>query len=249
MGKLDGKVAVITGGSDGIGLAAAQLFSQEGATVVITGRDQARLGSAGQHGGGKIDAVRSDISVMTDIEQLCAYVKTRYGHVDILFANAGVGRPGLFAQVTEEDFDFTVNTNFKGTFFTVQKITPLMASGSSVILTTSTLDQQGRPYVSVYSATKAAIRSLARSLAAELSDAGIRVNALSPGLIDTDQARKVGMSEEMIKQSNAHLHTLIPMHRSGTADEIARAALFLASDDSSYVTGSELCVDGGWAQV
>ncbi|QXA74094.1 SDR family oxidoreductase [Klebsiella aerogenes] len=249
MGKLDGKVAVITGGSDGIGLAAAQLFSQEGATVVITGRDQARLGSAGQHGGGKIDAVRSDISVMTDIEQLCAYVKTRYGHVDILFANAGVGRPRLFAQVTEEDFDFTVNTNFKGTFFTVQKITPLMASGSSVILTTSTLDQQGRPYVSVYSATKAAIRSLARSLAAELSDAGIRVNALSPGLIDTDQARKVGMSEEMIKQSNAHLHTLIPMHRSGTADEIARAALFLASDDSSYVTGSELCVDGGWAQV
>ncbi|MGP3227849.1 SDR family oxidoreductase [Serratia nevei] len=128
-------------------------------------------------------------------------------------------------------------------------ITPLMASGSSVILTTSTLDQQGRPYVSVYSATKAAIRSLARSLAAELSDAGIRVNALSPGLIDTDQARKVGMSEEMIKQSNAHLHTLIPMHRSGTADEIARAALFLASDDSSYVTGSELCVDRGWAQV
>ncbi|WP_420286927.1 SDR family NAD(P)-dependent oxidoreductase [Enterobacter sp. BNK-9] len=249
MGKLDGKVAVITGGSDGIGLAAAQLFSQEGATVVITGRDQARLDSAGQHGGGKIDAVRSDISVMTDIEQLCTYVKTRYGHVDILFANAGGGRPGLFAQVTEEDFDFTVNTNFKGTFFTVQKVTPLMASGSSVILTTSTLDQQGRPYVSVYSATKAAIRSLARSLAAELSDAGIRVNALSPGLIDTDQARKVGMSEEMIKQSNAHLHTLIPMHRSGTADEIARAALFLASDDSSYVTGSELCVDGGWAQV
>lgn len=249
MGKLDGKVAVITGGSDGIGLAAAQLFSQEGATVVITGRDQARLDSAGQHCGGKIDAVRSDISVMTDIEQLCTYVKTRYGHVDILFANAGGGRPGLFAQVTEEDFDFTANTNFKGTFFTVQKITPLMASGSSVILTTSTLDRQGRPYVSVYSATKAAIRSLARSLAAELSDAGIRVNALSPGLIDTDQARKVGMSEEMIKQSNAHLHTLIPMHRSGTADEIARAALFLASDDSSYVTGSELCVDGGWAQV
>jgi len=249
MGKLDGKVAVITGGSDGIGLATAQLFSQEGATVVITGRDQSRLDSAGQHSGGKIDRVRSDISVMADIEHLCTYVKTHYGHVDILFANAGGGRPGLFTQITEEDFDFTVTTNFKGTFFTVQKLIPLMNRGSSVILTTSTLNQQGQPYVSVYSATKAAIRSLARSLAAELSDSGIRINALSPGLIDTDQARKVGMSEEMIEQSNAHLHTLIPMHRSGTADEIARGALFLASGDSSYITGSELCVDGGWAQV
>ncbi len=249
MGKLDGKVAVITGGSDGIGLATAQLFSQEGATVVITGRDQSRLDSAGLHSGGKIDRVRSDISVMADIEHLCTHVKTHYGHVDILFANAGGGRPGLFTQITEEDFDFTVTTNFKGTFFTVQKLIPLMNRGSSVILTTSTLNQQGQPYVSVYSATKATIRSLARSLAAELSDSGIRINALSPGLIDTDQARKVGMSEEMIEQSNAHLHTLIPMHRSGTADEIARGALFLASGDSSYITGSELCVDGGWAQV
>ena len=249
MSRLDGKVVVVTGGSDGIGLATAKLFSKEGATVVITGRDETRLHSAGQYSAGKIDPVRSDISVMTDIEQLCSYVKTRYGHVDILFANAGGGRPGLFSQVTEEDFDFTVNTNFKGTFFTVQKIIPLMGKGSSVILTTSTLDQQGQPYVSVYSATKAAIRSLARSLSAELSDAGIRVNAISPGLIDTDQAKKVGMSEEIIKQSNAHLHTLIPMHRSGTADEVAKVALFLASDDSSYITGTELCVDGGWAQV
>lgn len=249
MGKLDGKVAVITGGSDGIGLAAAQLFSQEGATVVITGRDQARLDSVGQHSGGKIDVVRSDISVMADVEHLCTYVKMQYGHVDILFANAGGGRPRLFGEVTEEDFDFMVNTNFKGTFFTVQKLIPFMNRGSSVILTTSTLNQQGQPYVSVYSATKAALRSLARSLAAELSDSGIRINALSPGLIDTDQARKVGMSEEMIKQSNAHFHTLIPMHRSGTADEIARGALFLASGDSSYITGTELCIDGGWAQV
>lgn len=249
MGKLDGKVAVITGGSDGIGLATAQRFYQEGATVVITGRDQARLNSVIEHFDGKIDALRSDISVMAEIEQFSNYAKSRYNRVDILFANAGGGRPGLFTEVTEEDFDFTANTNFKGTFFTVQKIIPLMARGSSVILITSTLDQQGRPYVSVYSATKAALRSLARSLAAELSDAGIRVNALSPGLIDTDQARKIGMSEEMIKQSNAHLHTLIPMHRSGTADEIARTAVFLASDDSSYMTGSELCVDGGWAQV
>ncbi|MCA7013771.1 SDR family oxidoreductase [Dickeya dadantii] len=249
MGKLDGKIAVITGGSAGIGLATAKLFAREGATVVITGRDQASLDAAVQGLERRIDTVRSDISVMADIEQLRAHMEARYGRVDILFANAGGGRPGLFEQVTEDDFDFTVSTNLKGTFFTVQKLLPLMTRGSSIILNTSTLNQQGRPYVSIYSATKAAIRSLARSLTAELSDAGIRVNALAPGLIDTDQARKVGMSEEMIEQSNAQLHALIPMHRSGTADEIAQTALFLASADSSYITGAELCVDGGWAQV
>jgi NAD(P)-dependent dehydrogenase (short-subunit alcohol dehydrogenase family) len=155
----------------------------------------------------------------------------------------------MFEYMSEEDFDFTVNTNFKGTYFTVQKLLPLMISGGSVILNTSTLSTQGRPYVSVYSATKAAIRSLARSLTAELTEKGIRVNAMAPGLIDTDLQRKTGMSDEMIEQTNAQAHAQIPMHRRGTADEIAKAVLFLASDDSTYVTGVELCVDGGWAQI
>ncbi|MBR0859221.1 SDR family oxidoreductase [Bradyrhizobium liaoningense] len=249
MGKLDGKIAVITGGSAGMGLATARLFAREGAKVVITGRDQAALDAAMQGIGDGIDAVRGDISKLADIELLRAHIEAKHACVDIIFANAGGGRPGLFEQTSEEDFDFTVNTNFKGTYFTVQKLLPLMPRGGSVILNTSTLGAQGRPFTSVYSATKAAIRSLARTLTAELSEKGIRVNALAPGLIDTDMARKTGMSDEMIQQANAQVHALIPMHRSGTANEIANPALFLASDDSTYVTGIELCVDGGWAQI
>lgn len=249
MGSLEGKVAVITGGSAGMGLATAKLFVREGAKVVITGRDQAALEAAKQNIGHGVDAIRSDISKLADIESLRAHIEAKHGCVDTIFANAGGGRPGLFEQTSEEDFDFIVNTNFKGTYFTVQKLLPLMNAGGSVILNTSTLSTQGRPYVSVYSATKAAIRSLARSLTAELSDKGIRMNAIAPGYIDTDLARKTGMSEEMIQQTKAQVHAQIPMHRSGTVDEIARAALFLASADSTYVTGIELCVDGGWAQI
>ena len=155
----------------------------------------------------------------------------------------------MFEYMSEEEFDFTIVNTFKGTYFTVQKLLPLMTSGGSIILNTSTLSRQGRPYVSVYSAGKAAIRSLARSLTVELTEKGIRVNAMAPGYIDTDQARKAGVSEEIIEQTKTEVHAQIPMHRSGTVDEIAKAVLFLASDDSSYLTGSELCVDGGWAQV
>lgn len=249
MGKLDGKIAVVTGGSAGMGLATVRLFAREGAKVVITGRDQAALDTAALGIEGEVEAFRSDISSLADIESLRSHVETKYGRIDVVFANAGGGRPGLFEQMSEEDFDFTVATNFKGTYFTVQKLLPLMSSGGSVILNTSTLGRQGRAYTSVYAATKAAVRSLARTLTAELSDRGIRVNALAPGLIDTDLARKTGMSDEMIKQANSQAHALIPMHRSGKADEIASAVLFLASDDSSYVSGIELCVDGGWAHI
>lgn len=249
MGKLDGKIAVITGGNSGIGLATAKLFVREGAKVVITGRNQETLDAAAQSIGNGADAIRSDISKMSDIEALRGHVEKKHGHVDIIFANAGGGRPNTFEYMSEEEFDFTVDTNFKGTYFTVQKLLPLMTSGGSIILNTSTLSTQGRPYVSVYSATKAAIRSLARSLTAELTEKGIRVNAMAPGHIDTDQMRKVGMSEEMIEQTKTQVHAQIPMHRSGTVDEIATAVLFLASDDSTYVTGTELCVDGGWAQI
>ena len=249
MGRLDGKVAVITGGNSGMGLATARLFASEGAKVVITGRDQATLDAAAQSIGNGADAIRSDISKMSDIDALREHVEKKHGRVDIIFANAGGARPNMFEYMSEEEFDFTVDTNFKGTYFTVQKLLPLMSSGGSVILNTSTLSTQGRPYVSVYSATKAAIRSLARSLTAELTEKGIRVNAMAPGYIDTDLARKGGMSEDMIEQTKTQVHAQIPMHRSGTVDEIASAVLFLACDDSAYVTGTELCVDGGWAQI
>lgn len=249
MGKLDGKVAVITGGSAGMGLATAKLFAQEGAKVVITGRDQAALDAAVQSIGHGAGALRNDISRLSDIEALRDHVESKHGRVDIIFANAGGAKPNMFEYMSEEEFDFTIANTIKGTYFTAQKLLPLMTSGGSIILNTSTLSRQGRPYVSVYSAGKAAIRSLARSLAAELTERGIRVNAMAPGYIDTDQARKAGMSEEMIEQTKRQVHAQIPMHRSGTVEEIAKAVLFLASEDSAYITGSELCVDGGWAQV
>ena len=249
MGKLDGKVAVVTGGSAGIGLATVKLFVHEGAKVVITGRDQAALDAAAQKIGDGVEAFRSDISKVADLEALGAYLKEQYGRVNVLFANAGGGRPGLFEQVSEDDFDFTVDTNFKGTFLTVQKLVPLMTAGGSVILNTSIQGSKGMPGFIVYAATKAAIRSLARSLTAELSGKGIRVNALAPGFIDTDIMRKVGMSEEMIQQQKAGAQAAIPMGRIGTADDVAKTVLFLASDDASYVTGIELTVDGGWVQV
>lgn len=249
MAKLDGKVAVITGGNSGMGLAAAKLFVHEGAKVVITGRDQAALDAATREIGDGGDAFRSDISKVADLEALSAHVKEKYGRVDVIFANAGGGRPGAFEQVSEDDFDFTVDTNLKGTFFTVQKLVPLMTAGGSVILNTSILASQGRGGFSVYAASKAAIRSLARSLTAELSAKGIRTNALAPGQIDTDIMRKVGMSDDMIDQVRQQASAQIPMARTGTAEEVAKVVLFLASDDSSYVTGVELSVDGGWAQI
>ena len=249
MGKLDGKIAVVTGGSDGIGLATAKLFVREGATVIITGRDQVALDAATQEIGDSVEPFRSDIASLADLDALASHVGQSHGRVDVLFANAGGGRPGLFEQVSEGDFDFTVDTNLKGTYFTVQKLVPLMTAGGSIILNTSILGTQGRPGFSVYSATKAAIRSLARSLTAELSAKGIRVNALAPGQIDTDLMRKVGMPEEMIEQVKVQAAAQIPMARIGSADEVARPALFLASDDASYVTGVELSADGGWAQI
>ncbi len=249
MGKLDGKVAIVTGGNSGMGLATAKLFAREGARVVITGRDPATLDAAATAIGSGTDALRSDISRMADIDALRDHVAKKYGRVDVVFANAGGARPNMFEHMSEEEFDFTLANTFKGTYFTVQKLVPLMISGGSIILNTTTLTTKGMPYVSVYSAGKAAIRSLARSLTAELTGRGIRVNAMAPGYIDTEQARKSGVTEEMIEHTKKQVHAQIPMHRSGTVDEIARVVLFLASDDSTYVTGSELCVDGGWNQV
>ena len=249
MGKLSGKIAVVTGGSAGMGLATAQLFCHEGARVIITGRDQSALAAAAQSIGHDVDAFRSDISNVADIEALRAHVEDRYGRVDVVFANAGTARPGPFEQVSENDFDFGVDTNLKGTFFTVQKLVSLMTAGGAVVLNTSIQGSKGWPGFTVYAATKAAIRSLARTLTAELSTRGIRVNAVAPGFIDTDLIRKVGLSDAAIEQINQQAHAQIPMARSGTAGEIAQAVLFLASDQAAYISGVELTVDGGWTQV
>lgn len=249
MSKLDGKIAVVTGGSAGMGLAAAKLFVEEGAKVIITGRNQASLDTAVSVIGRNVEAFRSDISKIADLEALGAHIATRYGRIDVIFANAGTAKPGPFEQVSEKDFDLGVDTNLKGTFFTLQKLVPLMTAGGTVILNSSMQSSKGWPGFTIYAATKAAIRSLARTLTSELSARGIRVNAVAPGLIDTDLIRKVGLSEEQIEQINKQAHAQIPLARSGSADEVARTVLFLASEDSGYVSGVELTVDGGWTQV
>lgn len=249
MGKLDGKIAVITGGSLGMGFATAKLFVAEGAKLVITGRDQAALDAAVRDIGQGVEAFRSDIANLADLDALHAHVKARHGRLDILFANAGSARPGLFEEVTSDDFDFTAGINFKGTFFSVQKLISLMQAGGSVILNTSIQGVRGTAGLSVYSATKAALRSLARSLTAEYGSKGIRINALAPGYIDTNIMRRTGLSDEMIAEmkTQATMHT--PLGRMGTGHDIAKSALFLACDDSDFITGVELTVDGGWAQV
>jgi NAD(P)-dependent dehydrogenase (short-subunit alcohol dehydrogenase family) len=249
MGKLDRKVAVITGGSDGMGLATAKLFVREGAEVVITGRDEGALQAAVRKIGSGAEGFRSDNAKMADIEALRAHVAQKYGRVDILFANAGGGKQGTIADLSEADFDFTTDVNYKGTFFTVQKLVRLMSSGSSIVLNTSIQSEKGTPGFIAYCATKAAVRSLARTLTAELAPKGIRVNALAPGFIDTDIMRKSGLSEEMIGRMRNRAITQIPLGRIGTVEDIAKSVLYLASDDSSYVTGIELSVDGGSNQV
>jgi NAD(P)-dependent dehydrogenase (short-subunit alcohol dehydrogenase family) len=249
MGKLSGKTAVITGGSLGMGLATARLFVDEGARVVITGRDQAALDAAVAEIGEGAEGFRSDISDLADLKALRDHVAARYGHLDILFANAGGARPGLFEDVSGEDFDFTVGTNFKGTFFTVQKLISLMPPGSSIVLNTSIQGVRGTAGLSVYSATKAALRSLARTLTAEYGAKGIRINALAPGYIETDIMRRTGLSDEMIAEMNIQAIKHTPLGRKGTGYDIAKSVLFLASGESEFITGVELTVDGGWAQI
>jgi NAD(P)-dependent dehydrogenase (short-subunit alcohol dehydrogenase family) len=249
MGKLEGKVAVVTGGNSGIGLATAQLFVAEGAYVFITGRRQAELDAAVKLIGKNVTGVQGDVAKLTDLDRLYATVKQQKGHIDIVFANAGGGEFAPLGAITEEHFDKTFNANVKGLLFTVQKALPLMVDGGSIILNASIVSIKGMAAFSVYSATKAAVRSFARTWTVDLKSRKIRVNTLSPGPIDTPGVAGLAQNEEQLKQIKAGLAAAVPLGRMGRSDEIAKAAVFLASDDSSFVTGIELFVDGGMAQV
>ena len=247
--KLEGKVAVVTGGSSGIGLATAQRFASEGAKVVITGRRQPELDAAVKQIGGDAIGVRGDVANLADLDRLYATVKEKHGRVDVLFANAGGGEFAPLGQITEAHFDKAFNVNVKGLLFTVQKALPLIPDGGAIILNASIVSIKGMPAFSVYSATKAAVRSFARSWTSDLKDRKIRVNAVSPGPIETPAIDAIAGSEEKTKEFKAGMAGQVPLGRMGDPDEIGKAVVFLASDDASFVAGVELFVDGGMAQV
>jgi NAD(P)-dependent dehydrogenase (short-subunit alcohol dehydrogenase family) len=245
MGKLEGKIALITGGNSGIGFATAKQFVNEGAYVFITGRREPELAAAGKEIGRNVTSVQGDVSKPDDLDRLFAQIKREKGKLDVVFANAGISKIAPLGKITEEQYDSLFNGNVKGLLFTVQKALPLMPDGASIILNASIVASKGWPGWSVYSATKAAARSFARTWTMDLKDRRIRVNAVSPGVIDTPAWHSTEAAEQRLKMMSES----IPLGRFGTPDEIAKAVVFLASDDSSYITGMELFVDGGMAQV
>jgi len=249
MSKLAGKIALITGGNSGIGLATAKQFVNEGAYVFITGRRDSELAAAVKEIGKNVTGVRGDVSKLDDLDRLFAQIKGEKGKLDIVFANAGIARFAAFAKITEELYDSIFNINVKGLLFTVQKALPLLPDGASIILNASIVASKGLPSNSVYSATKAAIRSFARTWTTDLKDRRIRVNAVSPGSTDTPGLSDLLASGEAGQERLKMISSSIPLGRLGTPDEIAKAVVFLASGDSSYITGTELFVDGGFAQV
>lgn len=249
MKMLEGKVAVITGANSGIGLATAKRFVAEGANVVITGRREKELQEAAAFIGGNVTAVAGDVTRLDDLDRLYTVVKEKHGHIDVLVANAGWGEIAPLEAATEEHFDKTFDLNAKGTFFTVQKALPLFKDGGSIILTASVANVRGDPAFSAYAAAKAAVRTFARGWTAELAGRNIRVNSMSPGPIDTPALEKVGLTPEQVEQVAAQFASQVPLGRRGKPEEIAAAVTFLASDESSYVTGIDLAVDGGMAQV
>jgi NAD(P)-dependent dehydrogenase (short-subunit alcohol dehydrogenase family) len=246
---LSGKTALITGATTGIGFATAKLFKEQGAKLVITGLHDQRLANAAAALGDGVDTFVIDVRRVDDLKSLAKNVSARHGSIDVLFANAGVAYPSPLADTTEAQFNEQISVNFKGVFFTVQQLAPLMKSGGSIVLNTSWLDQVGTPGLSILSATKAAVRSLTRTLAAELKAQGIRVNAVSPGAIDTPIHTKTGMAEDQLKAFAARIQQAVPLGRFGRTEEVAAAVLFLASDASSYMLGAEVVVDGGFSQL
>ncbi|MBV9957047.1 MAG: SDR family oxidoreductase [Acidobacteria bacterium] len=249
MGKLEGKVAVITGGNSGIGLATAQEFSREGARLVISGRDQKTLDVAARELGGEVLAVRADASNLAELDRLFAAVKERFGKIDVLFVNAGIAKFAPLDAVTEELFDQVLDINFKGAYFTIQKALPLLNDNASIILNASIAAHLGLPDSSVYAASKAALLTLARTLSAELLSRGIRVNAVSPGPIRTPIFDRLGWTPEVVAETAKSFEKQVPLGRFGRPEEIARTVLFLASADSSFLLGTEIIADGGTSQL
>jgi NAD(P)-dependent dehydrogenase (short-subunit alcohol dehydrogenase family) len=247
--KLAGKIAVITGGNSGMGLATAKRFVEEGAHVVITGRREKELAEAAAFIGRNVTTVAGDVSNVEDLNRLYAVVKEKHGHIDILFANAGGGTVAPLATATEAHFDKIFDVNVKGLFFTVQKALPLFKDGGSIILTSSNANVLGVPAFTAYASSKAAVRSFARGWTMELKDRKIRVNSMSPGPIETLALEKAGLTVEQAEQAAAQFASQVPLGRRGKPEEIAAVVVFLASDESSYITGVDLAVDGGMAQV
>jgi NAD(P)-dependent dehydrogenase (short-subunit alcohol dehydrogenase family) len=249
MGKLEGKISLVTGGNSGIGLATAKQFVNEGAYVFITGRREQELAEAAKEIGKNVTGIQGDVSDLGDLDRLFAQIKRDRGQLDIVFANAGIAKYATFGSITEELYDSIFNINVKGLLFTVQKALPLMPDGAAIILNASIVASKGLAANSVYSATKAAVRSFARTWTTDLKARRIRVNAVSPGSTDTPGLSDLLASSEVGEQRKKLISNAVPLGRFGTPDEIAKAVVFLASDDASYITGTELFVDGGFAQV
>ena len=249
MGKLDGKIALVTGGNGGIGLATAKRFVAEGAFVFITGRREGELAASVKDIGRNVTAVQGDVSNLDDLDRLFGQIKREKGKLDIVFANAGIAKYAPVGAITEELYDSIFNINVKGLLFTVQKALPLMPDGAAIVLNASIVASKGLSANSIYSATKAAVRSFARTWTTDLKARRIRVNAVSPGTIDTPGLNDLLASSDAGQERIKMISNAVPLGRFGTPDEIAKAVVFLASDDGSYVTGTELFVDGGFAQV
>ena len=247
--RFQGKTVAITGGNSGIGLATAKLFHQEGAKVAITGRDQKTLDEAVKIIGEGTLAVKADVSKLADIDKFYAQVSAKFGKIDALFANAGIAKFAPASDSSEQLFDETFDINVKGLFFTVQKAIPLLNDNAGIVLNASVVTTKGSPATSIYSASKAAVRSLARTFAAELVDRGIRVNVVSPGPIYTPILEKGGMPQAGLDAFAEQVKTRVPMKRLGAPEEVAHAVLFLASSEASYITGVDLNVDGGFGQI
>ena len=249
MGKLEGKVALVTGGNSGIGFATAQEFVGEGAYVFVTGRREKELAAAVKEIGRNVSGIRADVSHAEDLDRLFSQIKSEKGKLDVVFANAGTAKYAPLGQISEELYQSIFDVNVKGVLFTVQKALPLIPEGGSIILNASVVGSKGLPANSVYSATKAAVRSFARTWTTDLKDRHIRVNVVSPGSTDTEGLRELLSSSAVGEQRLKMINASVPLGRLAKPKEIARAVVFLASDDSSYITGTELFVDGGFAQV